>query len=59
MAIGGVAGPVVAPFVGAWIGTTFLGLSEAAATSAGLAVLGGGSLVPRFLSSAVKSPSTG
>src|SRR5205807_1108169 len=32
------------PVVGGWIGSTFMGLSGAAATSAGLAALGGGSL---------------
>src|SRR5438105_1569824 len=39
-----VTGGAAAPFVGGWIGSTFMGLSGAAATSAGLAALGGGSL---------------
>lgn len=38
------AGPLLAPVIGGFIGTTFLGLSGAAAVSAGLALLGGGSL---------------
>lgn len=46
--LGGVAigatGGIAAPLIGGAIGTTFLGLSGAAATSAGLAFLGGGSL---------------
>jgi phage antirepressor YoqD-like protein len=46
--VGGVAigatGGLAAPIIGGAIGTTFLGLSGAAATSAGLAFLGGGSL---------------
>jgi hypothetical protein len=33
-----------APIVGAFVGSTFMGLSGAAATSAGLAALGGGAL---------------
>jgi len=33
-----------APAVGAWVGSTFLGWSGCAATSSGLALLGGGSL---------------
>ena len=37
-------GGLAAPLIGGAIGTTFLGLSGAAATSAGLALLGGGSL---------------
>lgn len=37
-------GGLAAPLIGGAIGTTFLGLSGAAATSAGLAFLGGGSL---------------
>ena len=39
-----VTGGAAAPVVGGFIGSTFLGLSGAAATSAGLALLGGGSL---------------
>src|SRR5205823_4152949 len=39
-----VTGGAAAPLVGGWIGSTFMGLSGAAATSAGLAALGGGSL---------------
>lgn len=46
--VGGAAiaatGGLAAPVVGGAIGTTFMGLSGAAATSAGLAFLGGGSL---------------
>ncbi|MGP1384892.1 MAG: DUF726 domain-containing protein [Thainema sp.] len=37
-------GGLAAPIIGGAIGTTFLGLSGAAATSAGLAFLGGGSI---------------
>ena len=37
-------GGLAAPAVGAFVGSTFMGLSGAAATSAGLAALGGGSL---------------
>lgn len=49
IAVGSVAVSVVtvgtaAPAIGGFIGATFLGLSGAAATSAGLALLGGGSL---------------
>ena len=43
-AIGVVSGGLAAPALGGWVGSTFLGLSGAAATSAGLALLGGGSL---------------
>lgn len=44
-AVAGIAlAPFAAPAVGGTIGTYFLGLSGAAATSAGLATLGGGSL---------------
>lgn len=39
-----VTGGLAAPAIGAAIGTTFMGLSGAAATSAGLAAIGGGSL---------------
>lgn len=39
-----VTGGAAAPAIGSWIGSTFMGLSGAAATSAGLAALGGGSL---------------
>ena len=39
-----VTGGVAAPLIGGIIGSTFLGLSGAAATSAGLAFLGGGAL---------------
>ncbi|MGI8550914.1 MAG: hypothetical protein ACR2PL_09035 [Dehalococcoidia bacterium] len=39
-----VTGGAAAPAIGGWIGSTFMGLSGAAATSAGLAALGGGSL---------------
>lgn len=39
-----VTGGLAAPVVGSAIGSTFMGLSGAAATSAGLAALGGGSL---------------
>jgi hypothetical protein len=51
--IGGIAGAgalcfftggLAAPVIGSAIGSTFMGLSGAAATSAGLAALGGGSL---------------
>ena len=44
---GGLASPLVPKWVasvGSWIGTSFLGLHGAAATSAGLALLGGGSI---------------
>jgi hypothetical protein len=37
-------GLVAAPAVGTWVGSTFLGWSGCAATSSGLAALGGGSL---------------
>ncbi len=37
-----VTGGLAAPAIGAVVGTTFMGLSGAAATSAGLAALGGG-----------------
>lgn len=39
-----VTGGLAAPAIGAVVGTTFMGLSGAAATSAGLAALGGGAL---------------
>lgn len=39
-----VTGGLAAPAIGAALGTTFMGLSGAAATTAGLAALGGGSL---------------
>ena len=39
-----VTGGLAAPAIGSVIGSTFMGLSGAAATSAGLAALGGGSL---------------
>lgn len=39
-----VTGGMAAPAIGAVVGSTFMGLSGAAATSAGLAALGGGSL---------------
>ena len=35
---------IIAPHLATWIGSTFLGLSGAAATSAGLALLGGGAI---------------
>jgi hypothetical protein len=40
----GLTGGLAAPLIGGAIGTTFLGLSGAVATSAGLAFIGGGSL---------------
>ena len=39
-----VTGGLAAPAIGTLVGTTFMGLSGAAATSAGLAALGGGAL---------------
>ena len=42
-ALGALAGPFAAPYIGTAIGGA-MGLSGAAATSAGLALLGGGSL---------------
>lgn len=44
LAIGASGGLAIAPMIGSAIGTTFLGLSGAAATNAGLAALGFGSL---------------
>lgn len=44
MALGATGGLVAAPLVGSAVGTTFLGLSGAAAQNAGLAALGFGSL---------------